>query len=66
MYDFITHFNIEDQYHHPPVWSVQWNPNGDALACAADDKGARVVDVKTGKDRCVGVTPDGSKFYIFN
>jgi len=41
--------------------SVRWNPSGNMLASASDDKTAKLIDFKTGKVLHTGNTADGSK-----
>ncbi len=45
---------------------MRWNPSGDMIASASDDKTAKLLDFKTGKILHTGTTPDGSKCLVFN
>jgi len=45
---------------------VRWNPSGDMIASASDDKTAKLLDFKTGKVLHTGTTSDGSKYLLNN
>ncbi len=45
---------------------MRWNPSGDMIASASDDKTAKLLDFKTGKVLHTGNTSDGSKSLLTN